>query len=826
MSLPLRMLRRDWRAGELRLLFIALVVAVASVTSVGFFTDRIAQALQRQANDLLGADLLLVSSRPPADTYSESAARLGVQRATTVGFLSMVLAGDKNQLSDIKAVSPGYPLRGQLQIADRVFAPGNVTRDIPQPGAAWLDAGLLNQLGVKLGGKVTVGEIELIVTAVLVQEPDRGGDFFNIAPRLMMNIKDVSKTGLIQTGSRVKYRLLVAGQAAAVNKFRDYVEAHPDPAVSVQGIDDARPEVRSALQRAEQFLGLAALISVLLASVAVASSARRFTLRHLDDCAIMRCLGATQAAITRIYTLQMLALGVLASLAGCALGYVAQLALVDLLGSLVAAELPLPSLRPVGIGLLVGLVTLLGFAVPPLLALKEVSTLRVLRREIGLAQAQSLRAYALGLALLAGLMFWQAGDIKLGAYLVGGTLAALILFGAVAYGLVRVLGLIRARGGVAWRFGLANIARRASSSVAQILALGVGIMALLLLTLVRGDLLASWENSLPPDAPNRFVINIQPEQLGELQAFFNAKGMLKPVLYPMVRARLMQINGKPVAPEKYKNERAERLAEREFNLSWAQDRPSHNQLIAGQWWDSNNAGKGLLSLEQGIAETLGVKLGDSMTYTVGDKSFTATVANLRKVDWDSMRVNFFVIATPGVLAGYPASYITSLYVPEDRSTLLNELVQAFPNFTVIDVAAIMAQVRRIIDRVSLAVEYVFLFTVLAGLLVLYAAIQSTQDERRHESAILRALGASRRQLLQGLVAEFTVLGLLSGWVAALAASALGYILAKQVFNLSYTFNPGLWVAGMLVGVLGVGLVSTLGIRSILRQPPLQTLREV
>jgi putative ABC transport system permease protein len=820
------MLRREWRAGELRLLFIALVVAVASVTSVGFFTDRIALALQRQANDLLGADLLLASSRPLADSYAEAATQDGLQTANTINFLSMVLTSDKNQLSDIKAVSKGYPLRGQLTIADRVFAPGSATRDIPEPGTAWVDASLLNQLALKIGDQVTVGDMQLKVTAVLVQEPDRGGDFSNIAARLMMNVQDVSKTGLIQVGSRVKYRLLVAGAADAVDEFQSYAEARSDPAVSLQSIDDARPEVRSALDRAEQFLGLAALVSVLLASVAVASSARRFTLRHLDNCAIMRCLGATQGLITRIYTLQMVVLGVLASLIGCALGYLAQMALVDLLGSLVGTELPLPSLRPVGFGLLVGLVTLLGFAVPPLLALKDVSTLRVLRREIGLAQPQSLRAYALGLALLAGLMFWQAGDIKLGAYLVFGTLAALVLFGGVAYGLVRLLSLFRERGGVAWRFGFANIARRASTSVAQILALGVGIMALLLLTLVRGDLLASWENSLPPVAPNRFIINIQPEQLNELQTFFERRGVAKPVLYPMVRARLMMINGKAVMPEEYQDERAERLAEREFNLSWAQQFPGHNQLVAGEWWGEQGNDKNELSVEEGIADTLGLKLGDTMTYSVGDAEFTATVTSLRKVDWDSMRVNFFVIAAPAVLADYPASYVTSFYVPENQSNLLNELVQAFPNFTVIDVAAIMAQVRRIIERVSQAVEYVFLFTVLAGLLVLYATIQSTQDERRHESAILRTLGASRRQLLQGLIAEFTVLGLLSGLVAALAASALGFVLAKQVLNLPYTFNPGLWVVGMLVGMIGVGSVSALGTRAILRQPPLQTLREV
>ncbi|HLA74995.1 MAG TPA: FtsX-like permease family protein [Gammaproteobacteria bacterium] len=825
-TLNLRMLQRDWRAGELRLLLIALVVAVASVTSVGFFTDRIDQALHRQANELLGGDLLIVANHPIPIEHIQAAEQSGLSHTQTISFLSMVLAGERNELADIKAVSAGYPLRGQLRIAERAFAAGNITRAIPMPGTVWLDARLLNQLGLHIGDMIALGEAQFTVAWILVQEPDRSGDFFSIAPRLLMNINDVAKTQLIQVGSRVSYRLQIAGAAQAVKNFRNSVEPQLKPGERLQGIEDARPEVRSALERAQRFLGLAALVSVLLACVAVAGSARRFTLRHLDDCAIMRCLGATQGLIVRGYVGEMLWLGLVASIVGCVIGYLAQTVLADVLGSLVAADLPTPSWRPILPGLLVGMITLLGFAVPPLLALKNVPTLRVLRREIDVAEPRSLRAYALGLVLLAGLMLWQAGDIKLGLYLIAGSLAAIAFLAGVAFGLVRLLNLFRERGGLAWRFGLANIARRAGGSVVQVVALGLGIMALLLLTLVRGDLLASWQDSLPIQAPNRFIINIQPEQVQPLQAFFARHAVTTPDLYPMVRGRLVKINNRPVTPDDYQEEHAARLVEREFNLSWMTDLPSDNRVIEGRWWGSQEQRQEGFSVEEGIATTLGLKLGDTLSYSIGGTELRGTITSLRKVDWDTFRVNFFVIATPKLLRDYPTSYITSFYLPEDQLELLNSLVQTFPNLTIIDVAAIMTQVRHIIERVSLAVEYVFLFTVLAGLLVLYAAIQATQDERMHEGALLRMLGASRRQLLRGLSAEFVSLGLLAGLVAALAASLLAYILAKQVLHLAYALNPWLWLAGMLAGVVAVMLVGALGLRPILNHPPLQTLRRI
>ncbi|MDA1108044.1 MAG: FtsX-like permease family protein [Proteobacteria bacterium] len=820
----LRMLRRDWRAGELRVLFVALLIAVASVSAVGFSADRVDRALHRQANELLGADALVVADHPLASGLLQRAHAAGLKSAKTLSFASMALAGDRNQLAEVKAVSEGYPLRGELRIAQEPFAPEQQVQTIPPPGTVWADARLLSQLALKVGDVITLGAAQLRVAAVLTHEPDRGGDLFSIGPRLLMNLHDVPATQLIQTGSRIRYRLLVAGDAQQVQNFRAAVTPL-GPGEKLEGVEDARPEVRAALERAKRFLGLAALVSVLLAAVACAMSARRFTARHLDSCAIMRCLGARQSVITRIYLYQMLILGLIASLAGCAAGYAAQGVLTGLLGQLVAVQLPPPSLAPVLTGVATGLLTLLGFVVPPVLALKGVPTLRVLRREIGLP-ARGVSAYLFGAALFILLMLWQAGEVKLGLTLVASTAATLALLAAAAFALVRALTLMRGRVGVAWRFGLANIVRRASGSVAQILAIGLGLTALLLLTLVRGDLLASWQGSLPQDAPNRFVINIQPEQLGALRDFFARENMPPPDVYPMVRGRLVAVNGKSVAPASYADEGAARMIEREFNLSWMAQLPGDNRISAGRWWGDGASGEHALSVEEGIAKTLGIVLNDRLTYNVAGQEFTGVVTSLRKVEWDSFRVNFFVIAAPGTLEQYPASYITSFYLPDDRQPLLSALVKSFPNLTIIDVAAIMTQVRGIIERVTLAVEYIFIFTLAAGVMVLYAAIQSAQHERLHDGAMLRTLGASRWQLLSGVAAEFVVLGFLAGLVAAFAASATGYVLAERLFHLPYHFNPWLWLIGPGLGAVGVGVAGLLGSVPVLRHPPLHTLREV
>ena len=823
--LALRMLRRDWKTGELRVLSAAVIVAVTCFTAVTFFTDRISQALHMQASELLAADLRVASDHPIRPALIQQAQQRALRTAQTLTFRSMVRAGTHNQLAEIKAVSNNYPLRGSLRVSDKAFGAGTVADGVPAPGTVWVEAGLLSGLSVALGDEVNVGASRLRISKIITYEPDRSGQMFSIAPRLMLNLSDLPATQLVQEGSRIGYHLLVAGPHKAVTSYRKAISKTLRRGERLEGVQDARKEVRVALDRSQQFLGLAALVSLVLSCVAIAMSARRYSERHLNTCALMRCVGAQQAQITLIYLIQMLTLGLLASSVACALGYVAQAGLVKIMAGLLVVALPAPSLVPVASGMLIGLVSLLGFAIPPVLRLRDVPTLRVLRRDLGALPPLALSSYLFGVGALALVLLWQAGDLKLGLIMLGGLLGTAVLLLVISTLLVRALQWLPSHGGIAWRFGIANILRHKNNSVIQVLAFGVGIMVLLLLTLVRSDLLAMWKDSLPQDASNRFVINIQPRQVEKVKQFFVAQGLPNLQLYPMVRGRLQDINGQVVQPKAMEGMRAQRLAAREFNLSWAGELQKDNKIVAGHWWGAKAAGVPQFSVEEGLAKTLGWKLGDSITFNVAGQALTGAITNLRSVQWDTFRANFFVLTPPGVLDAYPASYITSFYLAPQKFHILDKLVHDFPNLTVIDISAIMNHVRLIIERVTLAVEYVFLFTLLAGLMVLYAAIQATQDQRIRENAILRALGAGRRRLLQSLMTEFAALGALAGLLAALVSTLLSYVLAVHVMELDYVFNAWVWLAGLLIGAVGVGLAGTLGTRRVLRKPPLQILRE-
>ena len=884
LRLSIRLLIRDWRAGELRVLLAAVMIAVACVSSVAFFTDRISQALQQQTGELLGADLRVVADHPLAATMLGLAQSNHLTTAETRSFRSMILAGEnkvkgpagdregalghkvndsaggregglgQSRLAEIKAVSSGYPLRGALKIAPALFAADHVTQELPKPGEAWAGPQLLQQLGLNVGDFVQVGNLSLRISAVLSYEPDRSGNLFSIAPRLLMNLTDLSSTGLVQEGSHIHHALLVSGKTSAVEDFRKKIKPQLKRGERIEGAADARPEVRAALTRAQQFLGLAAVVAVMLACVAIAMSARRFAQRHRDTCAMLRCFGASQRLINFLFLFQLLWLGMLAATLGVLFAYLAQQGLVALLGDLILARLPSPSWTPVLIGYLVALGGLLGFAMPPILQLREVPTLHVLQGESSHGENQQQEnskhwhpavviCYVSGLAALAALVMYQAGDVALGKVLLLGLLLTSMAFWLVAAILLWGLNYFLKRGQSsfsarsAWQFGLLNLTKRSAASIAQIMAFGVGLTVLLLLTVVRSDLLQGWADGLPADAPNRFVINIQPDQLVAVKNFFRQRGMPEVELFPMVRGRLAAINDVPINSEKFSNARARNLAERETNLSWAKKLQADNEIVAGRWWQEasqNGASQAdgrtkylaEFSVEEGIAKTLGITLGDRLTYNIAGTEFTATVSSLRSVQWDSFHANFFVLASPGVLDDYPASYITSFFLPADNANVLDALVRQFPNLTVIDIAAIMDQVRTIITRVSLAVEYVFLFTLAAGLMVMIAAIQSTLDVRLHENAVLRALGARRRRLWQSLASEFFTLGALSGGMAALFASALGYVIATQVLDLEYVINPWLWVVGLFVGGVGVGLAGVIGTRQVVNSPPLKVLQKV
>ena len=824
MRLALTLLWRDWRAGELRVLAIALVLAVASVTSVGFFADRLQQALTSEAHQLLGGDVVLVADHAfPLKIRDEIVAR-GLQLAESMSFTSMARTASEAQLVAVKAVSAGYPLRGKLRIATAAGVADAETDTLPAAGELWVDERMAGVFAIGIGDRLELGNSVFKVSAILTLEPDRGTSFFNFAPRLLMRLDDVAATGLVQNGSRISYSILAAGERSAAEAFEKVIAPQLGRGENLQSLTHARPEIRGTLERAAQFVNLAALLAVILAAVAIALGTRYYIKRHLDGYAVMRCLGATQAQLLALLLREFALLGVIASALGALCGYAGQAVIVWLIADLMKVPLPAPSLLPALQGCAVGIVLLLGFALPPLLQLKDVPALRVLRRELGPARQSSLFAYAIGLAAFAGLVIWQAGAVRLGAVVFGGFCAAFAVFGAVAWSALKVFGRSTGAGGLTWRFGLANLGRRAGANTVQVLSLAIGLTTILLLTFTRGDLLATWQAKLPPDAPNRFIVNIQPDQRTAVEAFFTGNGIAQPEIYPMVRGRYVELNGQPVNAGGF-DDRARRMVEREFNLSYLQSLPAHNVLTAGRAFNADDARHGALSVEEGIARTLGWRLGDVLTWQVAGENFKAEIVNLRKLDWDSMRVNFFVIATPALLEKAATSFITSFHLPAEKAALTQQLSKRFPNLTVVDMGALLKQAQDLVAQVVRAVQFIFMFAVGSGVLVLYAALLATRDERVREAAVMRALGASRRQVLASQRAEFAVLGLLAGLLAAAGATAIGWLIAQKVFQFPYQINHWVWLVGPLLGLGCLGVNLRAAARAVLNTPPLAALRD-
>ncbi len=829
---------RDFRAGELRLLMVAVVLAVAALSAVGFFASRLDAALARDAAALIGGDAVVASDQPAPPEFAARASALGLKQASSISFPSMSRAPDDKggavRLVSVKAVSSGYPLRGVLRLRASADGPELAVAAAPERGTVWVEAGVLDALQLALGDSLLLGDQRFSISRVILQEPDRGSGFLGFAPRLMLHADDLAATGLVQPTSRVTYRLMVSAPAGSrgatdsgVREFLRWAEAEMGAehlrGMRLESLESGRPEMRQTLDRAQRFLNLVALLAALLSAVAVAIAARDYAQRHLDDCAMLRVLGAPQRSMALAYALSFGAVGLIASLGGVALGYAVHFIFVNLLSGLVEARLPPATLTPALFGLGVGMTLLLAFGLPPVLQLARVPPLRVIRRDLGQPRAASAGVLLGGTAGFAALLVAASSDLTLGLMAVGGFAGAIAVFALLAWLAVLLLRhAVPQTGGPRWLvLATRQLSARPALVVLQVSSLAVGLLALMLLVLLRTDLISAWRAATPADAPNRFVINLQPEQGEAFQAALKQAGVTRYDWYPMIRGRLVAINGREVAPGQYSDARAQRLVEREFNLSHAAQMPGHNQLAAGRWTPDEADG---LSVEVGLAQTLGLKLGDTLRFDIAGIQREGRISSLRKVDWGSMRVNFFVMFPLARMDDVPISYISAFRAPAGQPAFDRDLARQFPNLTNVDLSASLAQVQKVLDQVVRAVEFLFGFTLAAGLVVLFAAVSATRENRAREYAVMRAVGASSKLLRQVQRAELLGVGALAGLLAAVAAVVLGGGLARQVFDFAWAPSPWVPLAGTVAGALLALAAGWWGLREVLSRPVMDTLR--
>lgn len=824
LPLALRQLRREARAGELRVLFFALLIAVAASSAIAHFTERLNGAMLLRAGEFLAADLVLRGSTPARAEQLESARRLGLVHARSVEFSSVLASDSGLQLASVKAVDDAYPLRGALRSAAAPFA-AEQSGGRPARGEAWAEARLLIALELKIGDYLEVGRHRLQLTRVLTYEPDRAGDFASLTPRLLIHYDDLAATAVLQPGSRVTWRDLWRGEGSALAAHRAALEGQLAPQQRLLDARDGNQQVGSALQRAERYLGLASLAAVLLAGVAVALSANRFATRRYDLAAMLRCFGLRRREALSLFTLQILVLALLASLAGVLLGTLAQWGLFALLGELLPAELPAPGWRAVLLGVAVGLIALAGFALPPLAALGRVSPLRVLRRDLQPLPLSSLLVQGAALLALGGIMWWLSLDLILTLALLGGGLLATLLLGGLWLLALRSLRRLLAGAGLAWRLGLGQLLRHPLAAAGQSLAFGLILLAMAVVLLLRSELLDTWQAQLASDAPNHFAINIAGEEREPFAAHLAALGATRAPLYPVAPGRLVSINGAEAMPVETGESRGQRALRRDLNLTWSATPGSGSQLVAGQWWDALATDHGpAVSVEVELAASLGVGLGDRLGFDIGGQYLEARVSSLRRIDWNSLQPNFFMILDPASRGDIAVTWMTSFHLPPGQDEALIALARQFPTVTLLPIDALLEQLRSILAQVSLAVEYVLLFVLAAGLVVLFAALQATLDERLRQGALLRALGAERRLLQRARLGEFAVLGASSGLLAALGSELVTALLYRQVLDLPWQPHPLLLLLVPLGAVL-IASAGLLGTRKVLHSSPLSVLRE-
>ena len=824
LAIALRALLREWKSGELGVLVLAITVAVAALTGVGFLVDRIGIAVDNQAGEVLAADLVLESAQPIDERAMAEARKRGLRVARKTGLLSVVFNGDASQLSAVRAVSSTYPLRGKVMVSNEPFGEPTLAAGIPGRGEVWPESRLAAAIGATIGTELSIGASTFRVSRILISRPDQGATFVELAPAVLMNDEDIAATQLIQPGSRLTRSQLFAGPREEIKSFSEWIKAHKKESERLLDVDETAPQIKSAIDRSGRFLSLASLVAVLLCAIAVAMAARRYVQRHLDSVALMKTLGATRAFTLTVSLTQLIFVGIIAAIFGSILGFGAQAWLVVALKGLLKGDLPPPGLAPLGIGFLTAIAVLGGFALPPLLQLSRTPALRVLRRDVGPPAPLVVLAFGPAVLAIAFLIYYVLRDVTFFLAFVGGLAAFVVVVASAGWLLVRLTKRLRGGVGVSWRYGLANLGRRRTESVVQLTAFAHGIMMLLLLAVVRNDLLNDWRRSLPADTPNFFFINIPPDQHQDFAKFLQDRGAERARALPMVRARMTHINGKPIDELKFATPRGREFATRDQNITWAERLGQDNEVTEGRWFTPADTGKPLVSVSTEYMKELNLKLGDTLQFDIAGDIRTASISSVRKVKWDSFQPNFFLMFAPGLLEGTQGTWMTAAHLDATNPKTIAELVRRFPSVSVFNVDELLRQVRSVIDKALAAVQSVFLFTLLAGLVVLIAAVQASREERRYESAMLRTLGANRSTVLKGLLAEFAALGVLSGILASAGASVAGVYVARRVLQIPYTPDPWVWVYGLAGGGLLVCFAGWLATRSVVNQPPVLTLR--
>ncbi len=828
-NLALRLLWRDWRAGELTLLLASLVIAVGTVTTITLFVDRLQQALLAESATFLAADRVIQSTDTIDDEILDKAASMGLQQSQTLNFLSMVFSEERAQFSSVKAVDDNYPLRGRLIAGDEAFMRGAPVDRGPERGELWLESRLYPSLDIQPGELIDVGVASYPATRVLIKEPDRGGGFSNAGPRVLMHLDDVPATEVVQPGSRLTYRYLFAGDQETLDEFEAWVKPRLNLDSRIFGIKEGAEGIGNALDRGERFLLLGSLLGVVLAGVAIALAAQRYSLRHYDHVAILKTLGATPKTVDFIFITIFVLLGTLATILGAGIGYLMQMGVTEILSPYIPIELPEPSMRPIILGLVTGFVCLLAFALPPLLRLRATEPVRVIRRDLGEPSLSQRVTYMFGVLGTVGLMWWYSEDLQLTAMIFSGAVISLAILLGVAFLLLRSGRVFGMQAGSAWRLALAGMQRRGQENTLQILVFGLAIMLLLILYLVRTALITEWQAQIPEGAPNHFALNISPEDVAPIPEMFGENGVESQPLYPMIRGRITSVNGESA------RERDKRYQEygdgapgasSGRNLTWSDALPDDNKIIAGQWWAEDYEGAPLVSLEKELAFRNRLKVGDELIFNIQGRELSTKVASIRTVAWDNMQPNFYIIFSPGALDDFPSTFMTSFHLDKSQKLFLNELLNIYPTMSVIEIDALIEQVQRIISQVTLAVELVLVLIMASGGLVLLASIQASMDERLKQHAILRTLGAGKKLVLGSLLIEFCALGLFAGVLATLGSEITVFALETEIFELDYQVNPQLWILGPIVGILLIGSVGTFATRRVVDTPPASVLREL